>query len=148
MVMHAPDAPAIPASAITEVCLCHHLRRSARAVSRAYDRALQPLGIKASQFNVLAAIAACETATMARLTDMLAMERTTLLRNIQPLRSEGYVAARGRGAKAELTLTMAGRELLAEASHAWRAAQQVLTQRIGASKAGALLQTLAGIAAP
>lgn len=117
-------------------------------MTRAYDRALQHLDIKASQFNVLAAIAASETATMAALTQMLAMERTTLLRNIQPLRNGGYIDARGRGAKAELTLTISGQALLTEASHAWRAAQQTLTQRLGASKAGALLQTLAGIAAP
>jgi DNA-binding MarR family transcriptional regulator len=141
--MHAPDAPATPAAAIAAVCLCHHLRRSARAVSRVYDRAFQPFGIKASQFNVLAAIAALEAATLARLADMLAMERTTLLRNLRPLQKAGYLEG---GGKRPLSLTAAGRALLQEASAAWREAQQGLTRRLGASRAGLLLQALAGLA--
>jgi DNA-binding MarR family transcriptional regulator len=140
---HPPDAPAVPAAAITEVCLCHHLRRTARAVSRAYDRAFQPFGIKASQFNVLAAIAAVETATPAGLASMLAMERTTLLRNLGPLRAAGYLEGNG-----SLRLTDAGRELLAAATAAWRQAQQAVTQRLGASRAGILLQALTGLAGP
>jgi hypothetical protein len=142
---HAPDAAPVPAAAITEVCLCHHLRRSARAVSRVYDRAFQSFGIKASQFNVLVAIAALETAPLGRLSAMLAMERTTLLRNLRPLQRAGLLEG---GGKEPLVLTGAGRALLVEASAAWRQAQQTLTQRVGASRAGALLQTLAGIAGP
>ncbi|MGZ6187061.1 MAG: MarR family winged helix-turn-helix transcriptional regulator [Candidatus Binataceae bacterium] len=141
--MPAPDASAIPAAAITEVCLCHHLRRSARAVSRVYDRAFQPFGIKASQFNVLAAIAALETAPVGRLATMLAMERTTLLRNLRPLQRAGYLEGSGKG---PLVLTTAGRDLLSAASVAWREAQQSLTGRIGASRAGHLLQALTAIA--
>jgi hypothetical protein len=140
-----PDAPPISAAAITEVCLCHHLRRSARAVSRVYDRALHPFGIKASQFNVLAAIAALENATLGGLIATLAMERTTLLRNLRPLQKAGYLEG---GGKAPLRLTSAGRGLLYEASAAWKSAQQTLTQRLGASRAGLLLQALAGIAGP
>ena len=141
--MHGEAASPIPAAAIMEVCLCHHLRRSARAVSRVYDRAFQPFGIKASQFNVLAMVAALETATLGRLATTLAMERTTLLRNLRPLQKAGYLEG---GGKRPLRLTGAGRALLVEASAAWREAQQALTQRLGASRAGLLLQALAGIA--
>jgi DNA-binding MarR family transcriptional regulator len=140
--MHALDAPSVPAAAITEVCLCHHLRRSARAISRIYDRAFQPFGIKASQFNVLAAIASLESAPLPKLAKMLAMERTTLLRNLRPLQKAGYLEGNG----ASLTLTGAGRVLLTEASAAWRKAQQAVTQRLGASRAGVLLQALSGLA--
>ena len=141
--MPGTDLPTISAAAITEVCLCHHLRRSARAISRAYDRAFQPFGIKASQFNVLAAIAASEAVTLGKLTVILAMERTTLLRNLRPLQKAGFLEG---GGKQPISLTSTGRGLLSEASVAWRSAQRALTQRLGASRAGFLLQALAGIA--
>ena len=142
------DEPIVLPAAIIEVCLCHHLRRTARVASRAYDRALRPLGIKASQFNVLVAIAAAAPETPRRLASRLAMERTTVIRNLKPLMALGFVRLDPSEADGveRLTLTPAGENLLARAGTAWRAAQSALIQRLGATRAGTLLQALAAIA--
>ena len=90
-------------------------------------------------------MAALETATLGQLATMLAMERTTLLRNLAPLRRAGYIEG---GGKAPLMLTSEGRELLSTAGAAWRDAQQAVTKRLGASRAGLLLQALTTLAGP
>ncbi len=43
--------------AVGERCICLHTRMAARAVTRAYDAALAPLGLEGTQFTLLAAIA-------------------------------------------------------------------------------------------
>ena len=44
------------ASAVPETpCTCAALRRAARRVTRAYDRALRPAGLRLTQYSVLAA---------------------------------------------------------------------------------------------
>ena len=130
--------------AIVEVCLCHHTRRAARAISRVFDEALHLSGLKASQFNILAAIAARELTSAAEIARLLAMDRTTLSRNLMPLRKAGYLSTGGGAGRRpdRLELTGAGRTVLARAVELWRGAQSQLTERMGAGQAGQLLRAL------
>ena len=130
--------------AIAEVCLCQNVRRAARAISRMFDEALAPIGIKSSQFNILIAIAARESSSAAEISSLLAMDRTTLSRNLKPLRTAGYLTcAGGAGRRADsVTLTATGENLLARAAPLWRTAQSGLTQRLGSSIASQLLAGL------
>lgn len=139
----ATGAPISPA-AVAEVCFCLNLRRASRLVSRIYDRALHPLGLKASQFNVLVAAASVTPATLPRLATALAMDRTTLLRNLGPLKAAGYLETiPGSGRRPdEVQLTVAGRSALAAATRAWQGVQRQLTQQLGGSHAAQLLQGL------
>ena len=140
------DAPpqAIAPQAIVEVCICHHARRAARAISRAFDEALSPSGLRANQFNILAVIAACDQTSAAEVAGILAMDRTTLSRNLKPLRKAGYLTTDGGAGRRPdvLALTAVGRGALVKASVLWREAQGQLTERMGAGQAGILLQTL------
>ena len=43
---------------IIENCACHRVRTAARVVTRAYDEALRPVGLRATQLSVLLAVAA------------------------------------------------------------------------------------------
>ena len=142
-----PQTSLIAPRAIVEVCLCHHARRAARAITRIFDDALQPVNLKASQFNILAMIAAHETASAAEISRLLAMDRTTLSRNLKPLRDAGYLTAQGGAGRRPdvLALTSAGRTLLGQATACWQQAQGHLTQRLGTGHAGLLLQTLEGV---
>lgn len=135
----------ISPSAVAEVCFCHNLRRVTRAVSRIYDRALQPLGLKASQFNVLVAAASTEPPTLPQVAKALAMDRTTLLRNLGPLKAAGFIETMsGSGRRPdEIRLTLAGETALADAIKAWQGAQRQVTQHLGGSQAAQLLQGLA-----
>lgn len=136
--------PQIAPQAIVEVCLCHHVRRTARAITRIFDETLQPLRLKASQFNILAAIGAREVGTATEIAHLLVMDRTTLSRNLKPLREAGYIASYGGAGRRPdtLELTGAGLALLTQATARWQEAQSLLTQRLGSGQAGVLLQTL------
>ena len=140
------EAPpqAIAPRAIVEVCFCHHTRRAARAISRVFDEALSPSSFRASQFNILAVIAARDHTSAAEVAGILAMDRTTLSRNLKPLRKAGYLTTDGGAGRRPdvLVLTAAGRGALDKASVLWREAQGRLTERMGASQAGMLLQML------
>ncbi|MHB1205891.1 MAG: MarR family winged helix-turn-helix transcriptional regulator [Rhodospirillaceae bacterium] len=134
----------IDPGAVAEVCFCLHLRRAARGVSRVYDQALQPSGIKASQFNVLVAISSTDPATVPKVAKALAMDRTTLLRNLRPLAAAGFLqVAAGSGRRPdEISLTVSGRNTLTLAIRAWQTAQRQITQQLGGSHAAQLLQGL------
>ena len=139
-----PQTSPLQAQAIVEVCLCHHVRRTARAVTRLFDEILQPTGLKAGQFNILAAVAARDLTSAGEISKLLAMDRTTLSRNLKPLRQAGYVTTEGGAGRRPdvLALTSAGRVVFSKAAVLWRQAQSQLTERLGSGQAGVLLQTL------
>jgi DNA-binding MarR family transcriptional regulator len=140
----AESESSIGAAAVAEVCFCLHLRRTARAVSRVYDQALQPIGIKASQFNVLVAVASTTPATVPQVAKLLAMDRTTLLRNLRPLAAAEFLQINAGGGRRpdEISLTVSGQNTLTSAIKAWQDAQRQLTQHLGGSQAAQLLQGL------
>lgn len=135
---------AISPAAVAEVCFCHNLRRATRTVSRIYDRALQPIGIKASQFNVLIVVASTIPASVPAVAQTLAMDRTTLLRNLGPLKAAGLlVTTPGSGRRPdEIELTMAGQNVLNAAVRAWQAAQKQIALQLGGGHAAQVLQGL------
>jgi DNA-binding MarR family transcriptional regulator len=130
--------------AIIEVCFCHHARRTARAITRLFDQALQPTGLKASQFNILAAVAARDVTSVAEMSRLLVLDRTTLSRNLRPLREVGYLTMNGGAGRRPdaLALTDSGAAILSQAAELWRQAQGALTQRLGTGQASVLLQAL------
>jgi DNA-binding MarR family transcriptional regulator len=134
----------IPPQAIIEVCLCHHARRTTRAITRVFDDVFAPLRLKATQFNMLAAIAARESGSATEIAQVLAMDRTTLSRNLKPLREAGWVTVSGGAGRrpATLTLTALGQALLNQGIERWQSAQSSLTARLGAGQTGLLLQSL------
>lgn len=122
-------------------CVCFNFRWFNRVLTQRYDEALRPFGLRATQLPILARLAAGPVA-MAELADWLAMERTTLLRNLQPLLREGLVVSgRAEGRRGlELGISAGGRALLARAEPAWAEAQAEATAALGgAAKWRALL---------
>ena len=83
----APQLNALDMSA----CTCANLRKAARVVTQAYDSALQPVGLKATQLTVLATLANRGDMPVTRLAEALVMDRTTLTRNLKPLERQGLV---------------------------------------------------------
>src|SRR5262249_57713556 len=76
---------------ILESCACHKARTAARVVTRAYDEALRPVGLRATQLAVLVAVATDEAISINALAQVMGMDRTTLTRNLRPLEKEGLV---------------------------------------------------------
>lgn len=130
------------ATARFQDCVCFNFRWFNRVLTQRYDEALRPCGLRVTQLPILARLAVGPV-VIAELADWLAMERTTLLRNLRPLMRAGYVvsgkAADRRGL--ELGITESGRDLLARAEPAWAAAQaEAMAALGGAAKWKTLLE--------
>jgi DNA-binding MarR family transcriptional regulator len=110
-----------------------------RVLTRLYDDALRPSGLRVSQLTVLVAIAKFGEpgAKIGRLADVLAMERTTLTRNIGPLEAAGLlrVARDPDDARARiLVLTRAGERAIEAAYPLWEAAQRQVRSAVGGGR--------------
>jgi DNA-binding MarR family transcriptional regulator len=116
-----------------ESCACHKVRMAARAVTRAYDDALRPVGLRATQLAVLVAIAVEGAMSITALAKFMVMDRSTLTRNLRPLEEEGHVAIGLEGWRRSRTLgvTEKGRSRLAEALPLWKHAQETLRRKLG-----------------
>jgi DNA-binding MarR family transcriptional regulator len=118
---------------VLENCACHRVRIAARAVTRTYDDALRPVGLRATQLSVLVAAAADDAISITSLAKNIGMDRSTLTRNLRPLESEGLIVVglegwrRSRG----LQITKKGRSRLQEALPLWKKAQQRLLRKLG-----------------
>ena len=120
---------------VRDTCLCLHLQRAARAVARRFDDVLRPLGLTNGQFSLLMSLNRPEPPTIGSVAALLAMDRTTLTASLKPLERRGLVqvavdAADRRSRR--LSLTAAGRALLAEALPLWQAEHAALDRRFAA----------------
>ena len=108
---------------VRDTCLCLHLQRSARVVARSFDEALRPLGLTNGQFSLLMSLNHPQPASIGDVTSVLAMDRTTLTANLKPLERRGLLTVTIDDAdkrSRRLTLTPAGRALLAAAVPVWK----------------------------
>lgn len=114
-------------------CTCQKLREATRKISRRYDEALKPAGIKGSQFTMLAVISRSGVNTMTDLADILGMERTTLIRNLKPLARDGLVEVSAEGYRRSRSagITDKGIAVLETAVPIWRATQLKLKGELG-----------------
>ena len=80
-------------------CLCFRARRAARTITRAYDAALRPTGLQATQVTLMNAIALGPEGAqpMGRLSEGLALEISTLTRNLRALQNAGHVRGTEQG---------------------------------------------------
>jgi DNA-binding MarR family transcriptional regulator len=107
---------------VRDTCLCLHVQRAARTVARRFDIALRPLGLTNGQFSLLMSLNRPKPPGMASVAALLAMDRTTLTANLKPLERRGLlmVSIDEKDRRNRLmTLTPAGRALLASAVPVW-----------------------------
>lgn len=116
-------------------CVCFALRRTTRALTQLYDRALKAHRIRATQFPILLAALGVEPVPLGPMAERLGMERTTLLRNVRPLVRRGLIeqSTARDSRRTTLKTTAAGRTLLKRAYPAWKAVQTEVLERVGRS---------------
>ncbi len=108
---------------VRDSCLCLHAQRAARALARRFDLALKPAGVSSGQFSLLMSLNRPNPPSLGSVAALLAMDRTTLTANLKPLERRGLVEiALDQGDKRVrlLSLTPAGRAVLADAVPIWR----------------------------
>src|ERR1700744_5666208 len=76
---------------VRDSCLCLHVQRAARALARRFDDALRPLGLTQGQFSLITSLNRPHAPTIGSVSNLLAMDRTTLTANLKPLVRRGLV---------------------------------------------------------
>src|SRR5258708_39535023 len=74
---------------VRDICLCLHLQRAARVVARRFDEELRPHGLTNGQFSLLMSLNRPEPATLASVSAVLGMDRTTVAGHVKPLGRPG-----------------------------------------------------------
>jgi DNA-binding MarR family transcriptional regulator len=123
-------------------CLCLASRKAARAITRAYEAKLRPLGIRATQFSLLTLILGHGKIGIGALAEVSATERSTLSRNLALLEVSGLIAIEPGDDARERTIrvTRKGTNLVEKALPVWREAQAAVAASIGSEGAAALRQ--------
>jgi len=119
---------------VRDTCLCLHVQRAARALARRFDEALRPLGLTNGQFSLMMALNRPEPPSIGSVAVLLAMDRTTLTAALKPLERRGLVEVTADPAdrrSRRLTLTPAGRALLANAGPIWQSTPTGLDDLLG-----------------
>jgi DNA-binding MarR family transcriptional regulator len=134
---------------ITRVCACFNLRKADRVVTQIFDAVMAEAGITATQFTLLAAIGRHPGLPISRLAYALAMDRTTLTRNLQLLvRQDLVTVAPARDQRRrEVRLTTAGAALAERLRPRWQQAQAQVIAAIGAERWRPLLAELQALVA-
>lgn len=133
-----------------EQCNCFALRSAARHITQLYDQLLAPVGLRVTQFSILARLKLMGPMTINALAEAMITDRTTLGRNIQPLERDGLIKIEttefDRRAK-ELHLTKAGEKRLQAGFAAWSQAQARFEARFGVKRAADLRASLRDLVA-
>jgi DNA-binding MarR family transcriptional regulator len=133
-----------------EDCNCFAVRSAARHVTQFYDQFLVPIGLRTTQFSILAKLKRLGPLTINALAEDMVMDRTTLGRNILPLERDGLIQVEpvltDRRAK-ELRLTSAGEKRLQAGIKAWTQAQIQFETAFGAKRAAELRTMLRSVVA-
>ncbi len=116
-------------------CVGFNTRRVTRLVTQYYDRTLAPTGLRSTQYSLLSVLSLMDEFLMQDLALVLAMDRTTLTRNLNPLLKQGLVKVSvGNDRRARpVKITPKGKLALENAHPFWEKAQSHITDRLGIS---------------
>ncbi|HUG34782.1 MAG TPA: MarR family winged helix-turn-helix transcriptional regulator [Anaerolineales bacterium] len=116
-------------------CVGFNVRRATRLVTQYYDKILAPSGLRSTQYSLLNVLSLVNNLRMNDLALILAMDRTTLTRNLRPLIKQGLIkVSTGSDRRTRLILlTTKGRDVMIKATPYWERAQAHITNHLGAS---------------
>ena len=108
-------------------CFVGAARKASRRLTQFYDDALEPCGLRSTQYSILSELARfAGPPTLAELASALVSDRSAVGHNLRPLIRDGYVALEP-GAKdrreRRVVLTAHGQSKHREARALWQAAQ-------------------------
>jgi DNA-binding MarR family transcriptional regulator len=126
-------------------CLHLHLRRAVRTVDRHFDFALEVVGLTANRFNILMTLGANPKGMeLAPLAQLLVYDRSTLLRNLEPLEEAKWISDIPSDTKRarKISLTLEGIQKLKEGLVAWNKAQKKAESVLGGTDYNLILKKL------
>ncbi len=130
-------------------CLGVRVGRLHRLVSREFEQQLRPVGLSLQQLEVLSTLMVCAGPTKPTVVaDLLAVERSTMSRNLAILIDRGWVARTdisATGRALAVAITDAGIDILARANQAWHQAQATLTAALHSDAASTVDEWLSAL---
>jgi DNA-binding MarR family transcriptional regulator len=141
----AAKSPDTTYDVMARECIAMRARELSRVVTRIYDKALRPVGVKASQLSVLVAAGKMGVARPAAVCRVLRMDASTLSRNVDRMLAKGWleVIEDSDARRQPFRLTTSGRRLVEKAVPAWRRAQDQATGLLGDQGVRALVGAFA-----
>ena len=140
-----PDVEAY--AEVLATCAALNLRKATRIVTQLYDEALRPVGLRSTQLPILVTLAARGALSMTDLAVSLVLDRTTLIRTLQPLQRRGFVEL-GRepgGRTRRAILTPAGHVTAAQAVPLWAQAQARVMDGLGPTQSLEMQRSLSRV---
>ena len=118
---------------IADECLAVRVRVLNRVISAIYDEAFRPLGATVGQMNILVAVVKLGPIAPRDLARRLSMEKSTLSRNAERMRSHGWIEVQSDDSQRGLLLRARpkGRKLLERAVPLWKEAQASTRAMLG-----------------
>ncbi len=116
------------------------VRVISRAISRSYDEALRPHGLKSTQLSILAVVSILGQAEPNEICRILHLDASTLSRNMTRMRTKGWLEASPAKDKRahRLRLTPEGNRMLREAFPSWLEAQERVMSMLGEDNVAAI----------
>ena len=111
-------------------CKCLKIRKVSRLVTQLYDRKLQALGLKITQFSILSFIATSGQKNLIKLANELQMDRTTLTRGLEILKKKKFIknVTKKDSRKRIVILTEDGLNILDKAIPLWMEAEEAILE--------------------
>lgn len=125
-------------------CACFNLRKASRAITKLYDEALQPTGLRSTQFVTLLTVHLHQPVGLPVLAKELVIDRSTLTRNLAVLQKTGLLESSSPNGKRSrvFRLTNDGVQALTEGIPLWEKAQSRFLTQFGSAKWGDTLAVL------
>jgi len=125
-------------------CVGFNTRRATRLITQYYDKTLAPTGLRSTQYSLLNALSMLGEASMQDMSIIMAMDRTTLTRNLSPLVKMGLVKVSvGSDRRSRpITVTLKGKSALEKALPYWQEAQSHIVDAVGSEQWDAMMRGL------
>ena len=132
---------------VAQRCAWVQIRRTDRVITQFYSEILAPSGLNATQFALLATLAEIAPTTIHRFAEIMDMERTTLIRNLEVLNRQHLVQSQtGEDRRSRpVHLTAEGFEALQNAWPVWQEACTRVERILGQDHFDNLLMDLTAI---
>lgn len=129
---------------IRSKCACTRVRRAARVLTSLYDEALATADLNIAQFALLRAVGRMDAPNLSELAEEMALDRSTLGRNVQVLQRMGLLeVSEGDDMRARrITMTTKANRLVESCLPRWNEAQRTVEARLGKDGVATLLGLL------
>ena len=133
---------------VRRMCACDQLRRVTRGITQLYDNGMVPSGLKVTQLPIFVGLGSEGDLPLSILADKLALDRTTLTRNLKVLEDRGLIRTYEHADDARVrmvSMTLEGSAMLKGALERWEQVQEYVEASFGRERLMALASELAAL---